>query len=259
MGKALRLSRIFRQDTGNTLVLPVDHGIGGSMDGLEDPVKVLRDLQIPEVDAVLLNDGLAKQANDVFYGKGAPGRMLNADVFSYEVKNEKMEHQLTFSPETAVRKGYDCVKLVLFWDQPAAERMRSIKLIASVIEEADKWDMPVLVEPLTSKPIKEPEERIRVLTDANRVAFELGADILKVAHPGDINTLKDWVQYFDIPIILLGGSKSGTTEELIQQVDEAIEVGINGVAIGRNVWQRSSNEAKDLLRRFADVIHKPRN
>jgi len=258
MGKSLRLSRIFRKDTGNTLVLPVDHGIGGSMQGLEDPVKVLRELQIPEVDAVLLNDGLSRQAKDIFEGKGAPGRMLNADVFSYEVQNEKLEHHLTYSPEFAVRKGYDCVKLVLFWDRPAAERMRSMKLIASVIEEAAKWDMPVLVEPLTSKPIEDPEERSKVLTDANRAAFELGADILKAAHPGNVDTLKEWVNAFNVPIILLGGSKAGTTEELIQQVDEAIEVGVNGVAIGRNVWQRPTEEAKELLRTFAEIIHKPR-
>ena len=228
------------------------------MEGLEDPIKVLKELQIPEVDAVLLNDGVARQAKDVFQGKGAPGRMLNSDVFSYEVSNERMEHQLTFSPETAVRKGYDCMKLVLFWDRPAAERMRSIKLIASVIEEAEKWDMPVLVEPLTSMPIEDPEEYAQVLTDANRVAFELGADILKAPHPGNLDTLKDWVKSFNVPIILLGGSKGGTTEDLINQVEEAVDVGINGVAIGRNVWQRPTEEAKELLTRFAEVIHKPR-
>ncbi|MCC3356815.1 class I fructose-bisphosphate aldolase [Bacillus sp. REN16] len=258
MGKALRLSRIFRKDTGNTLVLPVDHGIGGSMEGLEDPVKTLRELQSPAIDAVLLNDGVARQANDVFYGKNAPGRMLNSDVFSYEVKNEKMHHQITFTPETAVRRGYDCMKLVLFWDRPAEERMRSIKLIASVIEEAEKWEMPVMVEPLTSKPVEDPEERIKVLTDANRVAFELGADILKVAHPGDVDTLRDWVKYFNVPIILLGGGKNGSTQDLVKLVDDAIDVGINGVAIGRNVWQRPVEEAKELLSQFAEIIHKPR-
>lgn len=231
MGKSLRLSRIFRKDTGNSLILPVDHGIGGSIEGLEDPVKILKELQTPDIDAILLNDGVARQAEEVFYGKGTPGRMLNSDIFSYEVKNERMEHHLTFSPEFAVRKGYDCIKLVLFWDRPAEERMRSMKLIASVIEEAEKWEMPVLVEPLTSKPIEDPKERAKVLSDANRAAFELGADILKVAHPGDTKTLENWVNYFDIPIILLGGNKSGTTEDLVNMVDDAINVGINGVAL----------------------------
>jgi len=256
MSKALRLSRIFRKDTGNTLILPVDHGIGGSIEGLEDPVKTLKDLQIPEIDAVLLNDGVARQAEDVFHGRNAPGRLLNSDVFSYEEQSEKLQHQITFSPETAVRKGYDCMKLVLFWDRPAEERMRSIKLIASVIEEAEKWEMPVLVEPLLSKPVNDVKERAELLTSANRVAFELGADILKSNHPGDIEVLKDWVKYFDIPIILLGGSKSGTTDDLIKTVDEAINIGVNGVAIGRNVWQRTPEEAKSLLKKFAEIVHK---
>src|SRR5699024_3126444 len=254
MSKKFRLSRIFRKDTGNTLVLPVDHGIGGSIQGLENPVQTLKKLQIPDVDAVLLNDGVARKAESVFHGRNAPGRLLNSDVFSYEEKSEKLQHQITFSPETAVRKGYDCMKLVLFWDRPAEERMRSIKLIASVIEEAEKWEMPVLVEPLLSKPTDNIAQRAELLTSANRVAFELGADILKSDHPGDANVLKKWVEYFDIPIILLGGSKSGTTDDLIETVDEAIDAGVNGVAIGRNVWQRPPEDAKELLKKFAKIV-----
>lgn len=258
MGKSLRLSRIFRKDTGNALVLPVDHGIGGSLKGLEDPVQTIKALQTSHIDAVLLNDGIAKQVEESFYGRNAPGRMLNADVFSYDTTNDKLEHHVTFSPELAVRKGYDCMKFVLFWDRPAEERMRSISLLASIIEEADKWDMPVLIEPLASKPIEDPEEYKKVLTDANRVAYELGADILKVAYPGDNETLKDWVKKFNVPIILLGGGKTGTKEDLIKLVAEAVDVGVNGVAIGRNVWQRPVEEAKELLRNFADIIHQPR-
>lgn len=69
MGKSLRLSRIFRKDTGNALILPVDHGIGGSIEGLEDPVKILKELQTPDIDAILLNDGVARQAEEVFMEK----------------------------------------------------------------------------------------------------------------------------------------------------------------------------------------------
>src|SRR5699024_7126924 len=195
------------------LILPIDHGISGSKEGLEDPITVLRELSIPQVDAVLLNDGVSKQSDKVFRSNNAPGRILNSDIFNYEIESEKMIHHLTFTPEFAVRKGYDCIKLVLFWDRPAQERMRSIKLLSSVIEEADKWGMPVLIEPLLSKPVADINRRAKLLTDANRVAFELGADILKVAHPGDSNIIKEWVKYFNIPIILLGGGKSGTAKE----------------------------------------------
>lgn len=257
MSKSLRLSKIFSPHTGNTLILPIDHGLMGCMEGLEDPVKILKELQTPDIDGVLLNDGVAKQAESVFKGRSAPARLLNSDMFNFE-ENGKVNHELSYSPETALRKGYDCMKLVLFWDVTENERIRSMKLIASCIEEANKWEMPVLVEPLTSKLIENQEERVKVLTDAMRVAFELGADILKVPHPGDVNVLKAWVQYFDVPLILLGGGKNGTTEDLINQVDEAIEVGFRGVAIGRNVWQRPTDEARDLLQKFAGIVHKKR-
>jgi|SRR5699024_1235773 len=134
--------------------------------------------------------------------------------------------------------------------------MLSLKLISSVIEESKKWDMPVLVEPLLSRNTYSIQEKIELLTSANRVAFELGVDILKVSHPGDANVLKDWVGAFNIPIILLGGSKSGSTDDLLKNVKEAINAGIKGATIGRNIWQRPTEEAKDLLKSLAEIIHK---
>src|SRR5699024_9306412 len=99
MSKSLRLSKIFNEKTKNTLILPVDHGIGGDIKGLENPIQVLRNLQIPEVDSVLLNEGVFMQAEDVFYGRNAPGKILNSDVFSYEEQTEKLQHQIIYSPE----------------------------------------------------------------------------------------------------------------------------------------------------------------
>lgn len=258
MSKSLRLSKIFNPDTGNTLILPVDHGLMGSMKGLENPIKLLKELLTPDIDAVLLNDGVARRAESVFHGRNAPGRLLNSDMFNFD-NNGRMNHELSYSPETALRNGYDCIKLVLFWDRPENERMRSMKLIASCIEEANKWEMPVLVEPLTSQPITNEEQSIQVLTDATRAAFELGADVLKVPHPGDTSVLKDWVQYFNVPLILLGGGKNGTTKGLVNLVEESVNVGVRGVAIGRNVWQRPISEAKDVLSQFSKVVHKMGN
>jgi|HigsolmetaAR205D_1030408.scaffolds.fasta_scaffold00699_11 DhnA-type fructose-1,6-bisphosphate aldolase and related enzymes len=257
MSKSYRLSRIFRPETGNSLVLPIDHGLAwGYVKGLENPCEVLKNLKTPDIDAVLLSDGIAKQSESVFYGRNTPARLLCADTFYME--NKKLNHELVVSPETAARRGYDCVKVILFWDRPAEERMKSVKLIANCIQEAEKWDMPVMVEPLTFDPVEDKEERIKILSDATRIAYELGADILKIPHPGDKETLENWVKNFNVPTILLGGGKSGSTEDLIALVDEAISVGVRGVAIGRNVWQRSSEEAKKVLSAFAEIIHKKR-
>lgn len=255
MTKAYRLSRIFRPGTGNALILPIDHGIAeGNIKGLENPRSVLDNLMTPDIDAVLMTDGIAKQTESVFYGRNVPARILTSDAFY--IDSNQMYHELISTPEVAARRGFDCIKLILFWDRPAEERMKSVQIISSVVQDAEKWGLPVMVEPLTFETVKDKEKRIKILSDGARIAYELGADILKLPHPGDIETMKAWKVNFNIPIIMLGGGMSGGINELIKRVDEAITVGIRGVAIGRNVWQRPSEDAKKLLSTFAEVIHK---
>ncbi|GEN87819.1 hypothetical protein MKY30_10510 [Oceanobacillus sp. FSL W8-0428] len=255
MSIELRMSKIFRPETGNTFILPVDHGLSlGYVEGLENPAQVLKNLKSDDVDTVLIADGLANQCDEVFFGRNAPSKMLCADIF-YEEDGELFQ-KLVFTPETALKKGYDCLKLILFWDRPAKERIQFVDLIAQCIEEAHKLELPVLVEPLTRNPIADQEEYVQILSDGVRTAFELGADILKVPHPGDAGVLKNWVDYYNVPFILLGGGKSGTIEDLKTTVQEAIDVGVRGVAIGRNIWQRSPEEAKELMTSFSDIVHK---
>lgn len=255
MSKSYRLSRIFRPETGNTLILPIDHGIvEGNIKGLEKPKQVLLDLKTPDIDAVLMTDGIARHTEPVFHGKNSPARIQTSDLFYLD--NGKMYHELNTTAENAVRMGYDCMKLIMFWDRPAEEQMQSVKIISNVVKEAEKWNMPVLVEPLTFDPIEDEEERIKVLSDAARIAYELGADILKLPHPGNVDVMKEWASNFNVPVIMLGGGMSGGIEELINRVEEAVSVGIRGVAIGRNIWQRPSEEAKKLLSTFAEIVHK---
>lgn len=249
-----RLSKIFQQESGNTFVLPVDHGLSlGYIEGLENPVEVLKNLINENVDTVLIADGLARQCEEIFFGRNAPAKMLCADIF-YEEDGE-LHQRLVMSPETAVKKGYDCIKLILFWDRPAKERIQFVELIANCIEEAHKWNIPVLVEPLTRNPVEDKEEYIQILSDGVRTAFELGADILKVPHPGDVDILQKWVVYYKVPFILLGGGKSGSIDDLKEMVQEAVDVGVRGVAIGRNIWQRPPEEAKELMASFSKILH----
>src|SRR5699024_10632289 len=113
------------------------------------------------------------------------------------------------------------------------EQMQSVKIISNVVKEAEKWNMPVLVEPLTFDPIEEEEERIKVLSDAARIAYELGADILKLPHPGNVDVMKEWASNFNVPVIMLGGGMSGGIEELINSLEETVLFCIKGQAISR--------------------------
>lgn len=253
MSKKLRMSRIFRPETGNTLILPIDHGIvNGAIQGLENPYKVLSGLVSEDVDAVLLTEGIGNVTEELFSGRNAPARILTADAF---YGKSYIHHELVSTPEDAVQKGYDCMKLIMFWNRPDEERMQTVKIISEVVRRAEKVGMPVLVEPLTRGTVEDPNERIKLIGDAARIAYELGADILKVPYPGEKDILGEWVENFDAPVIMLGGGMSGGVDGIISMVEEAMNVGAKGVAIGRNVWQRPKEDAQLLLNQFANLVH----
>ena len=52
--------------------------------------------------------------------------------------------------------------------------------------------------------------------------------------------------------MLLGGPKSGTVDELLAMVTDAIA---SGTVIGRYVWQRPPEEAASLLEKLYAVVH----
>lgn len=55
--------------------------------------------------------------------------------------------------------------------------------------------------------------------------------------------------------MILGGPAQGTAEDLCTMVEQAIGAGARGITIGRRVWQRPIDEATDLLRRLAGIVH----
>ncbi|QSO54083.1 hypothetical protein JZ785_10090 [Alicyclobacillus curvatus] len=250
-GKAYRMGRLFQQVDGKTVILPVDHGIAlGHVKGLRDPLTVLRTLAKVGPDAVLLNPGLDKIASDVLYQGKAPARILTVDNFFF---NDAVFVQDRVNwAEQAVIHGYDAIKLLLPWDGTPEERMTSVRLAANFVRESERWQIPVIIEPTLLRTAHTDDD---MLSDGVRVAFELGADILKAPLPTSMEVLTEWVQSFRTPIVLLGGPKGGTDEDLLAAVAEAMHIGVKGVAIGRKVWQRPLPEAAAFFDKLIRVVH----
>ena len=111
-----------------------------------------------------------------------------------------------------------------------------------------------MAEPIAFEMERGPEA-IKIEADGCRVAMELGVDILKVAYPGDVDTLASWRSELQLPIVMLGGPQSGTTEDLLAMVADAVKAGANGIVIGRRVWQRPPDEATSLLDKLYAIVH----
>jgi len=97
-----------------------------------------------------------------------------------------------------------------------------------------------------------------MIRHACRIAFELGADVLKAPYPGKQADFARLVEDSPIPVLILGGPKMNTVREVLQMVKDATDAGGRGVFFGRNVWahehpDRIINALKAIVHNRASV------
>jgi predicted phospho-2-dehydro-3-deoxyheptonate aldolase len=162
---------------------------------------------------------------------------------------EPNEKVLVGSVERAIKLCADCVSVhVNIGSTTERQQIRDLGLIAEV---CDDWNMPLLAMVYArGKGIDEKDPEF--VKHCVRIAYELGADIVKTAYTGNPETFAEVIDVADIPVVIAGGSKRDDIS-LLRDVRDAISVGAVGVAIGRNVFQHRNPRlmAKALKR----VVH----
>jgi class I fructose-bisphosphate aldolase len=252
-GKRYRMGRIFGED-GRCLILPVDHGLTlGRVVGLEDPVAVAGGLLDLPCDGLLMAPGLTRRTVERFAHRGAPARILTLDTFFREPGEAEAGAGLAAFVSQAARLGVDCVKLFMAWNVTSRERAATAARIARVIREAETFDLPVMVEPIVVGE-QRTDETTAVEGDAARAAMELGADIIKVAYPGP-ELMAAWSRELGVPLVILGGPRTGEPEGVLQLAGEAVAHGARGIVIGRNVWQRPPDVTRHLMSQLYAIVH----
>ena len=82
----------------------------------------------------------------------------------------------------------------------------------------------------------------------------MGADIIKVAYPGP-ELMAAWSAELRIPLVILGGPRTGEADAVLTLAEEAVEHGARGIVIGRNVWQRPPDVTRRLMARLNEIVH----
>lgn len=250
MSKVFRFGRVFGEPHQRTVILPVDHGLSQIVKGLEDPYGMIERVvhEVP-LDGVLMSLGMARQTEALFAHRNAPARIIPLDGhFSDDAGTVSA---ITVTLEQAARLGVDAVKVLMPWTAAARQRLEVSHVVATCVREAEMWDMPLIVEPVVWQPHLSEEATFRAQSDACRAAVELGADVLKIAHPGSPARLQDFVRLFKVPIVLLDSVLHGTAEELLDTIRQAFTVGAQGTVIGINIWQRGLEET---VRIFQELV-----
>lgn len=133
------------------------------------------------------------------------------------------------------------------------------KEFRQVQEEARKYDLPVVMWAYPRGKGIEGESDYGGDTDpdvisyAARLGLELGADMVKCKYPG---TKEEWKQIEDavpgMKTVMSGGSKR-SDEAFLKDVKNTIDAGGNGLAVGRNIFQREN--PKQLLDKLEKTLY----
>jgi DhnA family fructose-bisphosphate aldolase class Ia len=156
-------------------------------------------------------------------------------------------------PEDALRSGADAVITFLFVGSGDADfEKKEVRRVGSLARECEHLGMPLIVESLArGSQVQNPRES-KWLMLHTRMAAELGADVIKTENADDNETMRKVVSACPVPILVLGGSRTGSDEEVVNTVRGIMHSGAAGVFFGRNIFQ--SANMSDLLLRIHSAL-----
>ncbi len=247
-GKRLRLNRIFARD-GKTVIAALDHGIAGMnpLGHLESPRILLPEVVKNGANAIITTPGIAKLCSDLFEGTGL---ILRIDGGPSALSGNWNEMEVILSAEDALRLGADAV--ILMGITGAPKEPQSLATLGRVAAHCNEWGLPLIAEILPGG-FAAKEITTEQLKISARLAAELGADVVKIKYQGPPDAFKEIADSCYVPLVILGGSKQ-SPDQLIGEIEQALEAGARGAAVGRNVWQ--AEHAGEMIARLAATIHR---
>jgi len=247
IGKKIRLERIMNRDSGNMVMIPMDHGVSmGPIPGLIDLAETIDRVVEGGADSVLMHKGMIGPGHR--QGGQDVGLVVHMSA-STNLSPEPNRKVPSCYVEEAVRLGADAVSIhVNLGAQREAEMLRKF---GHVSREAQKWGMPLVAMMYPRGPkISDPYDP-EVLAHAARVGAELGADVIKCNYTGDPESFQRVVEGCPVPVVIAGGEK--TDKHVLEMVRGSLEAGGRGVSFGRNVFQ--AEDPARMVEAIARLVH----
>jgi fructose-bisphosphate aldolase / 2-amino-3,7-dideoxy-D-threo-hept-6-ulosonate synthase len=250
IGKGIRLERILDRKTHRTIIVPMDHGVSvGPIKGLVDMPTAINRVAEGGANAVLLHKGAIKTGHRGYGPDVGLIMHLSASTAFAPDPNNKV---LVTTVEEALKLGADAVSVHI--NIGADEEAEMLKKLGHISRNCAEWGMPLLAMMYPRGDKIKSEHDVDVVKLSARVGAELGADIVKTNYTGDPDTFKEVTQGCPVPVVIAGGPKMSTPEEVLQMVHDAIQAGAAGTSIGRNVFQHENPTA--MCKAIAEIVHK---
>ena len=164
----------------------------------------------------------------------------------------KLKQNLVCSVKYADKLGVEGVGITIYPFSEYEDCM--LELLRQVHEEAREYQKELFVWAYPrGKGID--EFKTENIAYATRLAAELGADFIKVKYNHKPKEYGEVVKNsLRAKLLIAGGKKVKNEEDLLKMVKELMELKVNGLAIGRNIWQRDEVEALKLAKEISKII-----
>ncbi len=249
IGKSVRMERIFNRETGNTIIIPMDHGVGaGPIKGLIDMPTTVNKVAEGGANAVLGHMGLAKHGHRG-YGRDV-GLIIHLSG-STSLGPDPNHKVLVTNMEEAIKVGADAVSV--HTNIGAEDEAKMLQDLGTIARKCDEWGMPLLAMTYPRGKKVTSEHDVEFVKHAARIGAELGADIVKTNYTGDPDSFKEVIDGCPVPVVIAGGPRMDTEKQLLEMIHDALSVGCKGVAMGRNVFQ--SEKPTHLVECISKVVH----
>lgn len=262
--KSYRLNRLFNSKSGNCFDVAIDHGFFNEyafLQGIESVRKAVDVLVDAAPDAIQLTVGQAHYLQAIA-GREKPSLVLRTDVanvYGRQLPRTLFSRMIEHPVEQAIRLDAACVVVNLFSipDEPEVTD-QCIQNILRIKPEADRYGIPLMIEPLVFRPNNEaggymvdgdPSKIIPLV----RQGVELGADIIKADPTDRVDDYHRVVETAgDIPVLVRGGGKA-SDEEILQRTYGLMQQGVKGIVYGRNVIQHANPSG--MTRALMAIVH----
>ncbi|GLZ11708.1 fructose-bisphosphate aldolase [Actinomadura sp. NBRC 104425] len=252
MTMAYRMTRTLPQDRV-AIIMPVDHGlIFDRLPGLENPAAVVEEFGDDDVTGFMMSPGLVVRTEQYFARRPHLARVMAIDAFYHYTDAGAGSGALQASVEDAVRLGVDCVKMLMPWNTTKAEQAALVTRIGRVVSDCERWQIPLMLEPVMLGAPRTAEV-VAAEEQAARIAFDLGAHIIKIAFPGEEGTRR-LVEELGLPVVIAGGPRAGDADQTVEAVRQTVVAGARGIIVGRNIWQRDLPDAHAIVDRLAALL-----
>jgi putative autoinducer-2 (AI-2) aldolase len=240
-GMKNRLSRIFRPDTGHTVMLAIDHGyFQGPTTGLERVDVTILPLA-PYADALMCTRGILRSTIPATHRGGVVVRASGGPSILKELSNERLAVDI----DDAARLNVHGVAVQVFVG--GEYETQSIENLTKLVDAGYRVGIPVIGVTAVGKELVRDE---RYLGLATRICAELGAQIVKTYYCE--SGFEHVTAGCPVPIVMAGGKKLPELDALTMAY-RALQEGAAGVDMGRNIFQSDSPVA--MIQAVGKVVH----